>query len=229
MAAIEKFVRILAMTVPAFFARENPISRNAKPACMNMTRQPATITQSELIPTESGIPFFEPTASIRSATGRDMQPPWLARPQSSVSQPGSALDNGRKWRQGISPRGRKPPRMPRFEVSRTLVKSPPELWAELGPDCLEKALGAVSVQETEPEREMTFSGEGVHGSAVLEPAGWGTKVTLTAETEERVAKAGFWGRLRGPESEPQHAELEEKLSEVLDSLGSAHKRPFSRG
>src|SRR4051812_6271062 len=150
--AIEKFVTILAMTVPAFFARENPISRNAKPACMNMTRQPATITQSELIPTESGIPFFEPTASIRSATGRDMQPPWLARPQSSVSQPGSALDNGRKWRQGISPRGRKPPRMPRFEVSRTLVKSPPELWAELGPDCLEKALGAVSVQETEPER-----------------------------------------------------------------------------
>jgi hypothetical protein len=119
--------------------------------------------------------------------------------------------------------------MPRFEVSRTLVKSPPELWAELGPDCLEKALGAVSVEETEPEREMTFAGEGVHGTAVLEPAGWGTKVTLTAETEDQVAKAGFWGRLRPPEAAPQHAELEEKLSELLDSLGSAHKRPFSRG
>jgi hypothetical protein len=120
--------------------------------------------------------------------------------------------------------------MPRFEVSRTLVKSPPELWAELGPDCLEQALGAVSVEETEPEREMTFSGDGVHGTAVLEPAGWGTKVTLTAETEEQVAKAGFWGRLRGaPESPDPHAQLEEKLSEVLDSLGSAHKRPFSRG
>jgi hypothetical protein len=119
--------------------------------------------------------------------------------------------------------------MPRFEVSRTLVKSPPELWAELGPDCLEKALGAVSVEETEPEREMTFSGEGVHGRAVLEPAGWGTKVTLTAETEEQVAKAGFWGRIRTPEPATRHAELEEKLSEVLDSLGSAHKRPFSRG
>jgi hypothetical protein len=115
-------------------------------------------------------------------------------------------------------------------VSRTLVKSPPELWAELGPDCLEPALGAVSVEETEPEREMTFSGEGIRGTAVLEPAGWGTKVTLTAETEEQVAKAGFWGRLRG-EAEQQlpHAELEERLSEVLDSLGSAHKRPFSRG
>jgi hypothetical protein len=120
--------------------------------------------------------------------------------------------------------------MPRFEVSRTLVKSPPELWAELGPDCLEEALGAVSVEETEPERRMEFQGEGVRGSAVLEPAGWGTKVTLTAETEEQIARVGFWGRLRGePDAAPAHAELEERLAEVLDSLGSAHKRPFSRG
>jgi hypothetical protein len=117
--------------------------------------------------------------------------------------------------------------MPRFEVSRTLVKSPPELWAELGPDCLEAALGTVSVEETEPERQMSFTGDGVHGTAVLEPAGWGTKVTLTAETEEQVAKVGFWGRMRAPEP-AGHGELEEKLSEVLDALGSAHKRPFSR-
>jgi hypothetical protein len=120
--------------------------------------------------------------------------------------------------------------MPRFEVSRTLVKSPPELWAELGPDRLEKALGTVSVEETEPEREMTFSGKGVHGSAVLEPAGWGTKVTLTAETEEQVARVGFWGRLRGgaPRQLP-HTQLEARLSEVLDDLAFPHKRPFSRG
>jgi hypothetical protein len=120
--------------------------------------------------------------------------------------------------------------MPRFEVSRTLVKSPPELWAELGPGCLEKALGAVSVEETEPEREMTFTGNGIHGTAVLEPAGWGTKVTLTAETEELVARVGFWGRLRGgPASEPADAQLEERLSDVLDDLAFPHKRPFSRG
>src|SRR4051794_27724365 len=53
MPAIEKFVRIFAITVPAFFPREKPISRNAKPACMNITRQPATITHVELIPTLS--------------------------------------------------------------------------------------------------------------------------------------------------------------------------------
>ncbi|MEA2495315.1 MAG: hypothetical protein QOJ29_3226 [Thermoleophilaceae bacterium] len=110
-----------------------------------------------------------------------------------------------------------------------MVKSPPELWAELGPDCLEKALGTVSVHETLPERELAFEGEGVRGTAVLEPAGWGTKVTLTAETEEEVAKAGFWGRMRAtPETPGPHDQLEERLSEVLDNLGSAHKRPFSR-
>ena len=53
-AAIEKLTRILATIVPAFFPREKPISRKAKPACMNITRQPATITHSELIATESG-------------------------------------------------------------------------------------------------------------------------------------------------------------------------------
>src|SRR6476659_7203049 len=80
------------MTVPAFFARENPISRNANPACMNITKQPATITQIELIPTESGMPFFEPTASMRSARGRDMQPPCLdvtsvnPRPPADIGQ-----------------------------------------------------------------------------------------------------------------------------------------------
>jgi hypothetical protein len=118
--------------------------------------------------------------------------------------------------------------MPRFEVSRTLVKSPPELWAELGPDRLEKALGSVSVQEKHPEREMTFSGRGVHGSALLEPAGWGTKVTLTAETEENVARVGFWARLRGTPKPKPDAQLQALLSEVLDDLAFPHKRPFSR-
>ena len=119
--------------------------------------------------------------------------------------------------------------MSRIEVSRTLVKSPPELWAELGPDCLEKALGSVSVEETEPERAIAFKGDGISGTAILEPAGWGTKVTLTAEIEEQVASFGFWGRLRGDADQPAgHDELEERLSQVLDDLAFPHKRPFSK-
>src|SRR3954471_18954877 len=67
MAAIEKFARIFAITVPAFLPRLKPISRNAKPACMNMTRQAATITQVELMPTVSGS-LPAPAASNVSAS-----------------------------------------------------------------------------------------------------------------------------------------------------------------
>jgi len=119
----------------------------------------------------------------------------------------------------------------RIEVSRTLVKSPPELWAELGPECLAQAVGEVKVSETEPERALSWEGQGIRGTAVLEPAGWGTKVTLTAEVEEVVADYGFWAKLRGYETPAatQHTGIEEKLEGLLDDLGSAHRRPFSRG
>src|SRR4051812_42097653 len=152
------------ITVPAFFAREKPISRNAKPACMNMTRQPATITQIELIPIESGIPFL-PTASMRSASGRDncnllrVGAASLGFHALSVFVRRSEIGAG-----DFAPRSKTRP-MPHYEVSRTLVKSPPELWAELGPECLEKAVGQVSVHETEPERSLSFEGDGVHGTA----------------------------------------------------------------
>ena len=119
--------------------------------------------------------------------------------------------------------------MPSVEVSRTLVKSPPELWALLEGDRLADAVGAVTVRPTEHERELSWEADGARGTARLEPSSWGTKVTLTAETEEQVARVGFWGRLRGaPAARPPHAELEERLSEVLDDLAFPHKRPFSR-
>src|SRR3954469_14770489 len=66
-AAIEKLVRIFATTVPAFLAREKPISRNAKPACMNMTRAPATITHIVLMPTDaSSLPAIALLRSVAS-------------------------------------------------------------------------------------------------------------------------------------------------------------------
>jgi len=119
--------------------------------------------------------------------------------------------------------------MPSVEVSRTLVKSPPELWAELTAECLEKAVGQVTVEEAEPERVLAWRADGASGTARIEPAGWGTKLTLTAEVEEQVAELGFWQRMRGEEpSPPPHADIEERLTGLLDDLGSAHKRPFSR-
>ncbi len=46
--AIEKLTRILAIPMPAFFPREKPISRNAKPACMKKTSAVPTSTHVTL-------------------------------------------------------------------------------------------------------------------------------------------------------------------------------------
>jgi hypothetical protein len=119
--------------------------------------------------------------------------------------------------------------MPSVEVSRTLVKSPPELWAELEGDRLADAVGAVTVRPTEHERELTWEADGAHGTARLEPSSWGTKVTLTAEVEDVVARQGRWWQLRKPEPEaPMHPDIAARLGDVLDRLGSDHKKPFAR-
>jgi hypothetical protein len=123
--------------------------------------------------------------------------------------------------------------MATYEVSRTLVKSPPELWAELEGERLGTAMGALNVKATEPERELAWEADGTSGLARLEPSSWGTKVTLTAwveEQEAQVAQHGFWGRFRKrqPEPQPQREpdDIEARLNGLLDDLGSAHKKPF---
>jgi hypothetical protein len=119
--------------------------------------------------------------------------------------------------------------MATYEVSRTLVKSPPELWAELTGDRLSEAVGEVSVRAKEPERELSWTADGASGTARLEPSSWGTKVTLTADVEEQVARLGLWERMRGLQPPPpRHREIEQRLEELLDGLGSAHRKPFVR-
>ena len=120
--------------------------------------------------------------------------------------------------------------MASYEVSRTLVKSPPELWAELEGERLREAVGGdVKVKTRERERELRWEGGGATGVARLEPSSWGTKVTLTAWVEEQVADVGFWGRLRRRRpAPPSHDDLEQRLTNLLDDLGSAHKKPFVR-
>jgi hypothetical protein len=74
------------------------------------------------------------------------------------------------------------------EVQRTLVKSPPELWAELSdPATLGRhlgELGEIRIVRIEPERavawEATADGGQLNGRVEIEPSGWGTKVTLSA-------------------------------------------------
>jgi hypothetical protein len=71
-----------------------------------------------------------------------------------------------------------------MEATRTLVKSPPELWAELS-DIASLArhlgeFGEIRITRTEPEKVVEWEGDLASGTVRLEPSGWGTKVTLTA-------------------------------------------------
>ncbi len=73
------------------------------------------------------------------------------------------------------------------QVQRTLVKSPPELWAELSdPDALARALGElgeVRITHTEPESTVEWQAERASGSVHIKASGWGTRVTLRAIRE----------------------------------------------
>jgi hypothetical protein len=90
--------------------------------------------------------------------------------------------------------------MPEVEVHRTLVKSPPELWAELSDvEALARHLGEfgeIRITRTDPETTVAWEGEHARGTVEIKASGWGTKVTLTAETPEAEAKAE-------PEPEPE--------------------------
>ena len=72
-----------------------------------------------------------------------------------------------------------------------MVKSPPELWAECSDAAaLARHLGAfgeIRITRLDPETAVAWEGENVRGTVRIEPAGWGTKVILTAE--QAVAQA----------------------------------------
>ncbi len=172
-------------------------------------------------------------------------------------------------------------------ASRTLLKSPPELWAECSDAQsltrhLDTFFGEIRITRLEPENTVAWEGERGSGTVRLEPAGWGTRVTLTAsagaedgpaaaqvaptgpalEQDDRahaparptLRPATFLARLLRrfgteshepgsevdalegvpPVADPDRAPVEGPsesagvLAAALESLGTAHHRPFSR-
>ena len=107
--------------------------------------------------------------------------------------------------------------MNELETARRLVKSAPELWAACSdPEVLGRhlhAFGEIRITRLEPETTVAWEGESACGTVVLEPSGWGTKVTLTAGHID----GGGGGQATAP-----------ALEAVLESLGRVHHRPFSR-
>jgi hypothetical protein len=85
------------------------------------------------------------------------------------------------------------------EVQRTLVKSPPELWAELSdPSSLGRhlgELGEIRITRAEPEKLVEWETEAANGTVAIKASAWGTKVTLTAnrrfEPPEAAAATDF--------------------------------------
>jgi hypothetical protein len=78
--------------------------------------------------------------------------------------------------------------MTEHQASRTLVKSPPELWAECSnAGSLARHLGEfgeIRITKLEPETAVAWEGDVARGTVRLEPSGWGTRVILTAAVED---------------------------------------------
>src|SRR5919106_5823673 len=111
--------------------------------------------------------------------------------------------------------------MPDLTAKRTLVKSPPELWSELSEvERLARHLGAfgeIKITKLEPEHTVAWEGESASGTVSIEPSGWGTKVTLTAQLEEGEAPAAVAAAPEPRVEEPgaEDAVVEEAMVEEV--------------
>ncbi|HEX3391417.1 MAG TPA: hypothetical protein VHS55_02530 [Solirubrobacteraceae bacterium] len=104
------------------------------------------------------------------------------------------------------------------EVQRTLVKSPPELWAELGnPEALAKhlgELGEIRITAVEPESKVEWEADGATGVVELKQSGWGTKVTLSLTRQTPEAEAE-------PEPAATSAATEPEPEDVVEPVATA--------
>jgi hypothetical protein len=94
------------------------------------------------------------------------------------------------------------------ELERTVVKSPPELWEDLAcEDGLRRWLPDARVRAAEAPRRLEWDAEIASGVIELEASGWGTTVRALATPADNAGDG--------------HAEVERRLSELLEDLGSS--------
>jgi hypothetical protein len=103
-------------------------------------------------------------------------------------------------------------------ASRTLVKSPPEVWEQLDhPGRMEGLMSAlvghateVKVYERVEESKLAWKADGDQARIEVELAekGWGTNVSVSAESGQEPTRLEGW------------------LDAVLDELATPRKRPF---
>jgi hypothetical protein len=109
--------------------------------------------------------------------------------------------------------------MSSLQASRTLVKSPPELWAELSDvGSLARHLGEfgeIRITQVDPESRVEWEADRASGSVRLEPSGWGTRVVLTVDTPEPAADP-VPGADPPAEPEPEPAAEAETVAEPAE-------------
>jgi hypothetical protein len=136
-------------------------------------------------------------------------------------------------------------------AQRTLVKSPPELWAEVSDsEALGRHLepfGEIRITRLEPETTVAWEGDRARGTVELEASGWGTRVTITAtadgsDTEAQAAPAAAAPEALtteidaisagigaiAPEPEPATQEIEADAAEDATTRRGWLRRLFAR-
>jgi hypothetical protein len=121
------------------------------------------------------------------------------------------------------------------EVHRTLVKSPPELWAELSdPTSLARhlgELGEIRITRVEPEKLVEWEAVDASGKVLLKQSGWGTKVTLTAAREVAAPEPTVESEPEPAievEPEPEPVAVEEPEPEAFAAEPGARRGFFAR-
>jgi hypothetical protein len=119
-----------------------------------------------------------------------------------------------------------------MQVQRTLVKSPPEIWAEVSDvETLARHLGEfgeIAITRVEPETKVAWEGEHASGTVELTASGWGTKVTLTAEATATTPPEPEPAAAAPAEPEPEAAAPAEPEPEPVVSEPQAGSRPRRR-
>jgi hypothetical protein len=131
--------------------------------------------------------------------------------------------------------------MPSTEAQRTLVKSPPELWAEFSdPSSLARHLGEfgeIRIVRVEPEQSVEWETPEATGAIRLKPSGWGTRVTLTVvrelpepapEPEAVLEPEPEPVLMPEPEPDPEpkpEPEVEAEVSSAPDPVAEASPEP----
>jgi hypothetical protein len=114
------------------------------------------------------------------------------------------------------------------EVQRTLVKSPPELWAELSdPAALARhlgALGEIRITKVEPEQRVEWEGENLTGAVSIKASGWGTKVTISVTRELELSEVPpATGHDAASDAEPQPSTKLEPVPTATVDPAPAHR------